>query len=292
MDQRAAMPEAKISLIRTEKIALAGPAGPGYELMISWPAQPAPAAGYPVIYALDGNATFPLLSEIVRLQTRPPHGYDPAIVVGIGYEGVEVFGSPQRIRDFTTPAAQSELPPRPSGEPWPLNGGADALADWIETAVKPLVATRFPVDPARQTLFGHSLGGFFVLNTLYTHPESYAAFFAGSPSLWWKAHSLFERIGDFRARFDVAMAKPRLAIGFGGAEPENSVADGRALAERLRAIEGFDMRYIELEGEDHGTVLPAMMSRLAAFALAPHGRPPRKVGLKPPAYAAHSGTLQ
>lgn len=257
-----------------------------YHLFIAEPSLPPPKAGYPTIYVLDGNATFATIAEAVRLQTRPPHGLDPAIVVGIGYEGDQPFVTDARYRDFTTPAAAANLPKRPNAEAWPANGGADAFASIIEEEIKPFIADRFRVDPDRETLFGHSLGGFFTLHCLFSRPQSFSAFFAGSPSLWWNGRELFSRLAAFEQMLSTSLTAPRLAVGFGADELSDMLEDGRAMAERLRAIPDFGFRYLEVDGEEHISVLPALLSRLVSFALAPEGRPARTTGLIVPTSAA------
>lgn len=56
-----------------------------YRMMIASPKDEPPPNGYAVIYALDGDALFQTLAETVKLQTRKPKGFDPILVIGIGY---------------------------------------------------------------------------------------------------------------------------------------------------------------------------------------------------------------
>lgn len=272
--------ETPYSLPGTRELMLAARNGQNYRLLIAEPLLPPPPGGYPVIYALDGNATFATLADAVRLQTRPPHGFDPAIVVAIGAEGDKPFDNVGRVRDFTTPADISRLPVRPSGESWDNHGSADAFAAVIEDDIKPLIGARYPVDAGRLTLFGHSLGGYFTLHCAFSRPESFSAFFAGSPSIWWSGQELLGRSGAFAERLAGLEKKPRLAIGFGGGEVEEMLADGRMLARQLDAIAGLDFTYREFEGEEHISVLPAILGRLPAFALGGGKHPPRSTGLR------------
>ena len=251
----------------TTEVMLPGQNGHSYRLLIAEPSLPPPPNGYPVIYALDGNATFATLTDAVRLQTRPPHGFGPAIVVAIGAEGDRPFDDVGRIRDFTTPADISRLPAWTADEDWSNHGSADAFAGVIEDQIKPLIAARYAIDADRQTLFGHSLGGFFTLHCCFARPESFSAFFAGSPSLWWNEQELLSRAAAFETRFASLARKPRLGIGFGGAERDFMLADGRKLSKQLEAIAGLDFTYREFEGEEHISVLPAILGRLPAFAL-------------------------
>lgn len=263
----------------TRECTLRARNGQTYRLLIAEPSLPAPVEGYPVIYALDGNATFATLADAIRLQTRPPHGFDPAVVVAIGAEGDSPFDQVGRVRDFTTPADLAKLPKRPNGLNWDGHGGAEAFADVIEYDIKPLIAERYRIDTRRQTLFGHSLGGFFTLHLCMTRPESFANFFAGSPSIWWNGQELLERVATFRTHFATLATGPRLAIGFGRSELDDMLADGRALSGLLQTIADLDFTYLEFEGEEHISVLPAILGRLPAFSLGGGSHPPRTSGL-------------
>ena len=55
--------------------------------------------------------------------------------------------------------------------------------------VQALSAQGAPLNLARATLFGHSLGGLFVLETLRADPTLFARWVAVSPSLWWSTPS-------------------------------------------------------------------------------------------------------
>ncbi|GGG10840.1 hypothetical protein GCM10010912_64080 [Paenibacillus albidus] len=145
--------------------------GREYRIYISVPKGAPPAGGYPVIYALDGDAVFGTLAEAARLQTRKPHGYDPAVIVGIGYPSREPFDMSRRCYDFTTPALAENLPVRPRGEGWPESGGADNFLDFIQHELKPELTAAYPLHPHRQTVFGHSLGGLLVLHALFSRPK-------------------------------------------------------------------------------------------------------------------------
>jgi predicted alpha/beta superfamily hydrolase len=244
--------------------------GRRYRIFVARPFDPAPPEGYPVIYLLDGNATFQTAAETVRLQTRKPKGYGPAVLVAIGYETDQPFDVEARYFDYTTPAAIADLPPRRNGEPWPKLGGADVFLDFIERDLKPEIGRKLPVDVSRQTLSGHSLGGFFTLHTFLHRPETFSTYVAGSPSIWWNRSELLGVAHAFIER-DVDVAGKRLMIGIGAAELEDMVAGSRAMAALLSPLvaRGLTFRHVEFEGEEHITVLPALISRLVGFSLAP-----------------------
>src|SRR5262245_51135485 len=77
----------------------------------------------------------------------------PAIVVGIGYPTDD-------IRDIFARRRLFDLTPSPVGAPGRSGGGGlDAFLRVIEDEVKPFVAARYRVDPAKQSIYGYSLGG-------------------------------------------------------------------------------------------------------------------------------------
>lgn len=126
-----------------EHVLYAGERRLEYRILVSHPSGEAPPEGYPVIYALDGNAVFHTLAESARLQTRKPHGYDPVVIVAIGYPSSEPFDMTRRCYDFTMPAELESLPKRPDGSEWPEHGGADSFLDLLQNEIMPMISGLF-----------------------------------------------------------------------------------------------------------------------------------------------------
>lgn len=248
-----------------------------YRIFIAKPDGPPPAAGFPVLYVLDANAVFGTVVEAVRVQSRrtAATGVVPAIVVGIGYPTDGPFDEGRRILDYTTPADPARLPPRPDGRPWPANGGADAFLRFIEDELKPAIERDFPVDRTRQAIFGHSLGGLFVLHTLFTRPDAFHAYAAVSPSIWWNDGVILDEERRFAAappadiRVLIAVGEREQAPGSLQLGPRRMVDDARALAERLSARTGVRVTHRTLEGENHASVLLPAINHALRVALAP-----------------------
>jgi len=260
---------ATLAIPSTRQFTLTASAnGRRYRIFVAYPRDEAPREGYPVIYLLDGNATFLIGAEAVRLQTRKPKGFEPAVLVAVGYETDEPFDVVRRYFDYTTPASPSDLPPRRIDEPWPELGGADAFLDFIEKDLKPEIELRLPINRDRQTLFGHSLGGFFTLYTLFTRPHLFSSYVAGSPSIWWNKGELLDRAGTLAGNAPDLRGK-RLLIGIGGDELDDMLADSRRMAALLPSLvaRGLEFQYAEFAGEEHMTVLPALVSRTIGFSL-------------------------
>lgn len=244
--------------------------GRNYRIFISVPSAPPPPDGFPVIYLLDGNASFATAMDTAALQMRRPGGIglSPGIVVGIGYPREAPFDMERRTFDYLAPG----------GNPGPVYkvGGAAQFAEFIETELKPMLESSWPIDRTRQALFGHSFGGLFVLWSLFKQPEAFQAHVAASPSIWWNERAILAEADTYTQRKDTPAAKARLLITVGGLERDipfaggklNMVADAEALATRLRtqAERAVDVTYAEIAGESHMSVVPSAIGRGVRFA--------------------------
>ncbi|MCO7126539.1 alpha/beta hydrolase-fold protein [Sporolactobacillus shoreicorticis] len=243
-----------------------------YQIFTYKPNVPAPEEGYPVLYVLDANATFGSIVEAVRLQTRQPKGYDPTVVVGIGYQTDGPFDITGRFRDFTVEAADNELLPRGDGKSWPKNGGADAFLKFINEELKPEIQTQFSINTNRQALFGHSLGGFFALYTLFTNPSAFQCYIAGSPSIWWKNRYLIELEKSFSEKVTADQGESaevsKLLLAVGGKEVDFMIADAEQMYQQLRAdVPNLHVAYRLFKGEDHVPVIHPLISKALRFML-------------------------
>jgi predicted alpha/beta superfamily hydrolase len=246
--------------------------GQTYRIFVSIPTAPPPPAGYPVIYALDGNATFPTLAVMAR--TILPRGAALPVVVGIGYPGEFDYGM-GRGRDYTPP----------SGADGPAKeGGADLFLDFIERELKPLIATLAPLDPARQALYGHSYGGLCTLHALFTRPAMFQTYLAASPSIWYRERVVLGGMDGFGRRVAALPSKPSLMLAVGELEQPSTangplqgrdaiaaarrmVDNARELGERLQKTNTLARAQFHLLAhEDHGSAtFPAMARGLEFF---------------------------
>lgn len=283
-DQPAAAAAAPLQVKGAQQFDLAAADGRSYRIFVSVPDKPAPRGGYGVFYVLDGNALFLTAMETVRaMERRPDVPRDLAtVVVGIGYpDGVDIGSA--RTLDLTPPGSGN---PRISA----ASGGADAFLDFIEGRLKPRIATLAPVDPARQALFGHSFGGLFVLHSMLRKPEAFAVRAAASPSIWFDRADIARQLADTlatraprspplkllltageyeQALSPLAHSRPNVAKLALLQKERAQVDSSRALAAALVERTPVDARFDEIAGEDHGTVIPAAISRAVSFMLMP-----------------------
>lgn len=196
------------------------------------PQVPAPSAGFPTIYTLDGEVSFVhtvSAASFLGMLEEMPH----AIVVGIH--------NTDRNRDLTpTPSKPSSAPPE-----FKTNGGADRFLDFIERELVPYIDGHYGGRGAR-VIIGHSLGGLLVVHALSARPALFQGYISLEPSLWWDNRAEPRRLLAFlQQRRDSIV---RLV----SVERENDFGL-RSEAEKLKPALGPRDKFtlIELKGESH-----------------------------------------
>ncbi len=260
----------KVSLPLSEQWIMHSKTGHSpYKICVARPKEPAPPSGYPIIYVLDGNAFFHMFQEVIRVQSGRPDktGITPAIIVGIGYPVEEDFPSKYRIYDFTPPSFSVNLPLRPNGEPWPKTGGAEFFLNFIEEQLKPQLDSQFHLDLKRQTIFGHSLGGMFALDVLFTKTDAFQTYIVSSPSIWWNNQCILKKEQQFVSRLNKNKADVGIFFAVGSLEKDHMIEDVKELSKRLSNFNrtGLQVEFIEADGENHLSVVPATLSCALRF---------------------------
>lgn len=284
-----------LTLPGTEERTVVSKAGLAYRIFIALPQAPPPAKGYPVLFALDGNAVAGLLADLSRTQLRSQGGLlEPAVLVAVGYPGDAPHNMRRRARDLTpVPAA----PDGPFTYLKPADtGGAEDFARFLVEELKPAIAADFPVDPERQALMGHSFGGLFTLHMLFTRPEAFTTYIAASPSIWWGNDAILQEEAAFAAHPPARARRLLITVGAYEQEPhpglksqpdaqsralrqtERRMVDAaRALSQRLAALPGtpLDVRFELLAGQTHVSAAPYAVLAGLEFFLGPPDPEPR-----------------
>lgn len=244
-----------------------------YQISVALPdgysAQNAP---YPVLFAADANSQFGTLVETARLASFAREIQD-VIVVGIGYpragQGIRAAAA-DRVLDLTPTADQSWVDEtarqaQAMGLPSPrASGGAATFLRFLRDELIPSIELTFNVSHEDRGWYGHSLGGLFGTYALLESDGLFTRFILGSPSLWWDHRALFALEESLAGARDSLPAKVFFSVGMREEEPKYPmVTDLRAFVKRLqdRKYRRLEMQVQYFEGENHGSVVPATISR-------------------------------
>jgi predicted alpha/beta superfamily hydrolase len=171
--------------------------GHDYLIQVYKPPVAPPQHGYPVLYILDGNATFPSAVNIAQSigAGSTKLGLDPLMIVAVGYPKQKTFDVQKRAYDYT---------PKPSAEFQKQGrykyGGADEFITFLNDELKPEIAKQFPINNQQQSIYGHSFGGLFVLYQFFQKPEAFQRYIAASPSLWFDQGMLFQKLNHWQSQ--------------------------------------------------------------------------------------------
>jgi len=284
---------------KSSESTLTSKQGRRYRIRVSAPANPPPQDGYPVLYVLDGDAWFGAAVEIVRM--REYEKLAPTIVVAIAAPS-RAFFDLSRSYDFTPPGSVDadfkgiEL------------GGADGFLNFIDGTVKPWLRARHRVNDDRQILFGHSLGGLFVLHAMFKSPESFAIYLAASPDIRFADKAILKEASAFETSPKRHSLRALVSVGALEAHPSPALVDDyrryytehpqaipgqtvdaaiaelfrddhtfdkpaatRELVERL-AKSGVNAAFVQFDGEEHMSAAISALNRGIPFALRPPGK--------------------
>ncbi|MEO8451195.1 MAG: alpha/beta hydrolase-fold protein [Gemmatimonadota bacterium] len=152
---------------------------------------------YPVLYLLDGDAHFHSVTGLLQFLGSGINGVflvPEMIVVAIP--------NTDRARDLTPTHVEKGL----DGKPAPFfktTGGMPNFFQFIKNELIPKVEGSYRTAPYR-ILVGHSLGGIAAIDALYTIPETFNAYIAIDPSLWWDDRVLLKKAKDYFSKPGVA----------------------------------------------------------------------------------------
>jgi len=264
-----------------------------YRIFVHRPAGDPPAAGWPVLYMTDGNACIATAVDAMRVQSPYPTGTNvqPGVIVTIGYPVDNPYDSFRRSWDLCAPPGKT-YPPFYEGGPEVRTGGGEEFLTFLEEQLKPAIEAELPIDGSRQSLFGHSFGGMFVLYALFTRPSAFSTWIAASPSIYWDDRMIE---GFYPAFAQKPQTRPGarllLSVGeyetdklapfqIGADDAEKRLAEKKVtlldtyaieLAQRINELPGrpLEASFGLYSGETHMSLLPVAVNRAvqAAFAI-------------------------
>ena len=141
---------------------------------------------YPVLYLLDGDAHFHSVTGLLQILgtgVNATYVVPEMIVVAIP--------NTNRMRDMTPTNTDKDA----NGKPQPGfkgSGGMGNFLTFIKSELIPKIEQTYRTEPYR-VFVGHSLGGITAIQALYTMPETFNAYVAIDPSLWWDDRLLLKQ---------------------------------------------------------------------------------------------------
>jgi predicted alpha/beta superfamily hydrolase len=195
---------------------------------------------YPVIYIMDSQWDFPLVSSIYGQQYYD--GFIPeAILIGVTWGGENPNPNMLRARDYV---------------PTNANSGADLFLDFMKTELFPFVETNYRADNHR-TLMGCSLGGLFTLYTLFTHTDMFTGYIAASPALNGNILSTHEKAFSEKQLDNLK----RVYMTVGDVESSKSDFEGFATLMKSRSYNNVTLHSKVLENTGHSGTKSETYSR-------------------------------
>jgi predicted alpha/beta superfamily hydrolase len=248
-----------------------------------------PETTFPVIYVLDGNLLFEIVTGISRLMQLGSL-LPEAIVVGIGYplEGFYGDGFQQffirRAGDLYAVVDEryEQFAARVSGAESSATktGGAEPFRKFLTEELATLVESRYRASSEDKTLLGASTGGHFAIYDMLQQPQSFEKYVIGSPALGYGEGALFKLESEYAKQHKDLPIK--LFLGIGGEEEHApfspagylgtivSVSDFYRFSAILqgRGYEGLQFRKRVFEGFDHADVGGAFAAAGLKFVFA------------------------
>lgn len=208
---------------------------------------------YPVLYLLDGDAHFNSVTGLVE-------------ILGSGINGTHVIPdmiivaipNTDRTRDLT-PTHTTKDNNGKEQDFFKPTGGNDNFFKFIKNELIPHIDSAYRTMPYR-VFVGHSFGGITVINALYTIPETFNAYIAIDPSLWWDKQVLLQKAKDYFLHANltgkalyVGQANTMVTGDTSVNEHFESIKDFATLLQ-TRNRSGLKWKYDYYDDDDHGSV--------------------------------------
>lgn len=236
--------------------------GNQYLIYVGLPHAPAPREGYPVLWMLDGAASFPILqfarprpddAQQGSRRETPVAARPAGLIVAIAHASGRPFDVDARALDYTL------RPDADTGDRLsPAFGNAASFRRFLVEELRPAIAERYPLDNRRHTLFGFSYGGLFTLDTLMNEPQYFQRYWAASPSLWFSDAQLMRRLtGNAEIRTSAGVEKVVLSVGQEEQYPRIPVSAERQAHLNRRAL----VDHVQTAGQLLSEANPAIITK-------------------------------
>jgi predicted alpha/beta superfamily hydrolase len=225
----------------------------------------------PVIYMLDANFYFGLVTELTRIMAQCFELPD-TVIVGIGYPTTEPaheaydLVSGWRTRDLTpieSDFAESEVLKYSPALDHVESGGAGNFLQFILEELIPWVEAEYPAEAADRTLLGHSWGGLFALYALF-HTNTFHQYVVCDPDINYEEKVIFEYERDYARTHDTLPANLFISTSEDKSQQKEafvSILEKRQYKDLAITFRDFrDLRRCEMVGPSFQAGLKAVFS--------------------------------
>ncbi|MFT3738899.1 MAG: alpha/beta hydrolase-fold protein [Breznakibacter sp.] len=213
---------------------------------------------YPVVYLLDGERNFLTQVTLQKVLASGLYRYMPeAIVVGIE--------NTVRSRDLTPSKSVVEYEGKKLHE---NSGGAKPFLEFLTGELRPHIDSIYRTN-GYNLLVGHSFGGLFAMHTLVHHTQSFNAYVAIDPSLWWDNRKIYDEAAKLWPKINAQGVNLYIAMAGDDFKAEDKLRHSQTIEEFCTRIlpqdpeNGLRSHWKYYPDEDHGTIfLPATFDAL------------------------------
>lgn len=243
--------------------------GRQYEVWLSFPAHYDARKKYPLLVVTDAEYAFPLVRSIRKRLGAGGQNIQDFLLVGLSYsQGDSAVDS--RNRDYTPIDVQA--PGFSDGNKYGGRqyGEGAAYSRYVTQQVMPYLLKNWPVDAKHTVFVGHSFGALLGSQILLQAPTTFTDYVLSSPSFWFGKREMFQREQAYaNTHQDLPAQVWFYAASFEQVGPTarhtkriSIVLDTEQMKKRLasRRYPSFKQQYQVIEGEDHLSVFPMMIS--------------------------------
>jgi len=138
--------------------------------------KPGSTEKYDVLYVLDGDGNTGLARDMSRFLIG--EGYMPETII-VGVLNID------RNKDLTPVHIDQNK----------TSGGGEQFLGFLKDELIPYINKNYPSD-GDNTIFGHSLGGLFVMYALLNQPQAFKSYIAADPSFWYNHNYMNKEAAD------------------------------------------------------------------------------------------------
>ena len=196
-------------------------------------------ASYPVVYVLDGESHFQFINAVTERFSGNNYPTLPELII-VGIKSTD------RYRDFTSTTQSDQL----------SSGKSENFTNFLQKEVIPFISKNYRTTDYK-ILIGHSLSGLYALDQSIKRPNQFDAYIAHDPSIWWDNLKFLKDIDTttnvlktnrvFISQVDAKNGTGRLQTHYNGIQSVRNKWE-------TNSKKGPIFKYIQYEGEDHGTV--------------------------------------